>query len=210
MSRVPSNITNVAVLLAVVAGAAYCVHSNHQEDLRLKAAQRLARESAEAVVIAEIKEKISSEDALIDWQKTLAGKEGIRLSPIVSVELQQLWLGGRPILFIGNLKDIALTQDKNYKVLLQYNSRKHRFLGTDIYLEATCSPEQTSALLQLAKDRPLAAGFNADTAIVAKVQEVVRKPGDENDEFWGRGNCLRTLVLGSSLPYDWLDRVQNE
>jgi hypothetical protein len=163
--------------LLVAAGVSYCGYMQYEDHVR-QAAERERSQIEGAEVIRSLEAMADRHGAHISWASALAGSKGHRTSPVMSAELQQLWLASKPILFVGALRDIARQDDGNYEVLLEYPEFgfKQSFSDTGIHLRVVCTPEQTAPLLALAKSRRRPSVF-ADVALVAKVSSVSSQLG---------------------------------
>jgi hypothetical protein len=203
------------LLLGVAAVLAYCGNSQYQDYISKK--ERKARNDIETQAMIESLRRIATtHNAKVAWAKELAGKESVRISPIMSAELQHVWLTGTPILFVGTLRDISQNADGSYQVQLQYDmvSEEYLFLSTEILLNARCAAEQTAPLLKMAKD-PSRLGVLADAAVVGTVSSIssnqVRdSEGEEITQLSGIATCLETMPLTHILPSKWAVQIQGK
>jgi hypothetical protein len=198
----------VALLLAVAAILAYCGNSQYQNHTREKEREAQGKRDTQAMV--ESLHKLAAiHNAKVGWAKELVGEKTVRISPIMSAELQQVWLTATPILFVGTLKDISKNADGSYQVSLEYDSvsEKYLFISSEIYFSARCSAELALPLLKMGRDTSRL-GMFADAAVVGVVSGVDSKQvrdneGNEISQLTGTASCLGTLPLHRILPSNW-------
>ena len=70
-------------------------------------AERAEAKRMEQTIRSSVAEMVSRTNAVDGWDRLLSKGERFRFAPILTVELEKLWLASRPILFIGAIKDIA-------------------------------------------------------------------------------------------------------
>ena len=111
-----------------------------------------------------------------DWVKEIEGrKELLDLTPILTVELEKLWLTDRPTLFIGTIEDIS-TLDQEYYILKLQGIAP---VMVDFELELKCPIQKVNSLL---KEHPdLTRGVTRGVAVIANIDNIktVISPGHE-------------------------------
>ena len=194
--------------LLLVAVLVKCGHSAY-EDHQLKQRHQTEAKNEEERLILSLHELALRTQANVGWAKQLAGGKRYRRSPILTAELQDVWLHKAPILFVGILKDVAKNADGTYRVQLQYGDGYdgHRFMYTQIRLEVQCSAELTAPLLILGRN-PSRRGYFPDAAVVAAVSDVrvedIKVPEEaEEARATAFGNCIATQAFSTRLPREW-------
>jgi hypothetical protein len=201
-------VRSIALLLAVAFALSYCgyaIYMNRVAEASENERTRLERDvAAQSLRAFALKHRADAE-----WPGKLAGKDGRRLSPVMSAELQDLWMTGAPMLLVGNVRDIARDSDGSFRVLVEYSEfgLRHSF-STKIGMNLKCSPEITGPLLDASK-RKIYTSIFPDTAVVAKVDSVTaeRVPatdGDSQVRLLGQGDCVAAMSVSRSLPRDWM------
>ena len=71
-------------------------------------------------------------NAVTNWAELLVGDNKRRVTPVLTAELQRLWLVDRPILVIGNIGDIALNGDGSYQVTVVFDDPRGLLAETTI------------------------------------------------------------------------------
>lgn len=205
---VAKSFKTVAQWLVVAGALAYFGNSQYRDYLS-KRELDAANEREIRAMVESLHRLATTHGATVGWAQKISGKDAVRLSPIMSAELQQVWLTGAPVLFVGALKDISRNEDGSYLVHLQYtaDSSEFVFLSTEIHLKAKCAAEQTLPLLKMARDTSRMAIF-ADSAIVGTISEVSSKQvrdseGADITQLTGTATCLGTQVLAHWLPSNW-------
>lgn len=151
------------------------------DDRAKRDAQRAETHRVEQETKTVVSKMAADSNAVTDWDKRL-GKDGnYRMSPVLTIELEQLWQGDRPILFIGSIKDISSGVGGDYLVLME----RGLFTSDPMFAtELRLSLHAPKALIDpfLAKHPKLFAdsGFNNGVAVVAKVQAI--NTSDERGE----------------------------
>jgi len=197
----------ILLWLAVGAVLAYFVHSQYQSHVKAKQRQVQLQTETDALV-ARLRQLALQHGAETDWASKLESKSRVRLSPIMSVELQDVWVRDVPILFVGTLKDIAKNEDGSYQILAQHDSFSSggHLLFTELFLSARCPAELAIPLLSMAKDAPYT--VFANVAIIGKVrslnsQQVRSSEGDNEVQFTGLSTCLAISQIDRLLPREW-------
>ena len=98
--------------------AAYFVNS-YIENKAKKEAQKAEAERIEKATKTAVDQLAKRTNAVDNWEKDLSKGEQFRLEPILTLELERLWLTHRPILFIGSIKDISTIDQENYRIKIE-------------------------------------------------------------------------------------------
>ncbi len=100
--------------------------------------------------------------------------ERFRFDPILTVELEQLWLQQRPILFVGSIKDIATHDNTRYEISVErgrYSSFDYMF-ETELQLSLLSEKEHIDYFLKNYPDIFKNYGFNNGVAVVARINAI--------------------------------------
>ena len=188
------------LVMVVLVALGYWGYSAWQSSVENRAQESKAKERA-----AQIKEKISSvakkHDAVVDWSSRLAQGERFRMSPILTTELQDLWVTGRPILFIGSISDIARTSTDSMSLFIAYGAldQAHMFLGTDLRIRIQCNRALSEPLLAAARD-PSRMALNSDIAVVAVISSIESSTERDSEGntpriHTGIGQCIDVVQI---------------
>jgi len=82
-------------------------------------AERAEAKRIEQAMKTTVLQMASRSNAVSNWEANLSKGESFRFEPILTVELERLWLQQRPILFVGSIKDIATHDHSQYVVLVE-------------------------------------------------------------------------------------------
>ena len=192
------------VLLAIVliAFVAHFVNSHIQEQAR-RNAERAEAALIEQMTKSTVSEMISRTNSSDDWEEILSQGESFRSAPILTVELERLWLQNRPILFIGTIKDIATYDDAHYSLIIErsiFGSLEHMF-ETELQLSLLADIDQIDRLLHEHPELLEVYGFNNGVAVAAQIEsiETIRYPGEER-RLWetkvGHAELVEMLYTG--------------
>ena len=168
---------------AVNSHLAYKAHMEAKETEK----ERIERDVGTAV--AQLIKRYSA----FDWVKEIKSRKEF-LSPILTVELEELCLTDRPTLFIGTIEDIS-TFDQEYYVI--------KIRGVDTFranyeLALKCAKEKVNTLLEEHPD--LAEGVISGVAVVANIDKIktVIVPGYEGgkeDIRIGEGKSIDMVYI---------------
>lgn len=118
-------ITKLIWILVAVAIGVFFVNKL-LDDRAKRDAQRAETHRVEQETKTVVSKMAADSNAVTDWDKRLGKDENYRMSPVLTIELEQLWQGDRPILFkgdrpilfIGSIKDISSGVGGDYLVLM--------------------------------------------------------------------------------------------
>lgn len=143
----------------------------------IKDAMVAVRYIKEQAIKSSIADMVSRNAALDNWEQRLSNKERYRLEPILTVELEKLWLQSKPILFVGVIKDIVTYNETLYTVTIEksvFSSSEYDF-STDIQLSLLASKHQIDDLLEQNPDLFNGNGFDKIIAVVTQVKNIESK-----------------------------------
>jgi hypothetical protein len=191
-------------LIAVLA-IGYWFYSQWQ-DGRAATEKQIAREARQREVKQSLVEMTNRANAIADWPETLAANKKLRTTQIMTAELQKLWLSGRPILFVGNVQDVAINEDGTYRVTVVYNRVGNQpiMLHNELRVRLTCQESFAIQLMQTVKAAKYPSVW-ADTAVIANIERLdrVTEKGAEDNTVTvlsGIGKCVDAMQLTERLP----------
>ena len=100
-------IRRVIWAMVIVLIAAYFIY-NYLENKSKEERKKAEAKKTEEALKTSVAELVHGTNAIDNWEETLSKGDEIRMAPILTVELEHLWIGDRPILFVGAIKDITL------------------------------------------------------------------------------------------------------
>ena len=189
-------------IVALIAMVAYFVNSHIQEGAR-RDTERAEAERIERQTRLNVSEMIVRTNSSDDWDETLSQGQSFRSVPILTVELERLWLQNRPILFIGAIKDIATHDNARYRLIIErslFSSLEYMF-ETELQLSLLADIDQIDKLLDEYPEIFEDYGFNNGVAVAAQIEsiETVRYAGEEG-QLWearvGHGELVEMLYTG--------------
>lgn len=189
------------ILLGLLIGA-YTINT-YFVNKAANEAKQIESNRKQQVIKDSINELVSSTSAIENWEESLGKGEAYRLEPIMTVELEQLWLQGKPILFIGDIKDIATYDDNFYTLSLErglFSSSDFEF-STELQLSLSAPKQKIDTLLELHPDLFKRSGFDNNIAVVAQVQNIQSKTksgeeGAHQEDKIGVGELIDILYIG--------------
>lgn len=193
----------LVIMTAAVVGYfinSYIVIKSEQE------AKKAEAERVHNATKAAVSQMATQKNAISDWEETLSNGESFRFEPILTIELERLWLQQRPILFIGSIKDIATYDNSQYLVSVErsfYGSLEYMF-GTELQLSLLSEKEYIDSFLknypELFKDY----GFKNAVAVVARINNIKTKTvleadGERVEVKVGVGELVEILYMGDVI-----------
>ena len=203
MKRVSAGI----LIALVLAAGAFKAGSEILTSRRLKAEAARVEAARRAQLQRSLAETISKHNAVTDWQKSLSDQAQSRYH-VYTVEIQHALSrhDGRPIFFLGGVRDVAKRDGKYYAVLDGWTD-----LAFSITFILELQPEQVELLLDDCADPLL--DMYAVVAAIGSVEgtplRLVAHPSDGDDaeisldsegSITARGTCLDLLFIGR----DWV------
>jgi hypothetical protein len=194
----------IVTILIIVAFGGYLVHNYYQTKAREAVHQKAEKEKVAAFkekTKTEIGSMVSRFGAIDNWEEKLLEGDSGGEKRVLTMELEKLWLTGKPILFQGFVRDISSLNPTSYLVLIDHLPRKgfgKLKLGTDLRLSLECPKAMVDSFLsQNAK----ASSRGALVAVIAKVNSIesfsLKTEGGETEEIKrGRGKCLAMSYVG--------------
>jgi hypothetical protein len=188
--------------------AAALVYQCSAESQRLHQTKKQVAEKARSELSASIGKMVKETNAVADWEMILARGKEFRVETVLTLELERLWLQGRPILFYGSIIDIKTQNAESYLLTIRpgMTSLGRPNFATDLELSLVCEKSKVDTFLvshpKLFED----AGFNNEVAVVADIHRIrteqsrpqQEEEGDK-DVRVGDGNCVRLLLIGDAI-----------
>ena len=137
-------------------------------------AERAEAKRIEQTIRSSLAEMVSRTNAVDGWDRLLSKGERFRFEPILTVELEKLWLTNRPILFIGAIKDIATHNESHYTVLIERSllgSFDYMF-NTELQLSLLSPKQRIDSFLKQHPDLFKEYGFNNSIAVIARINAI--------------------------------------
>ncbi len=177
--------------------------NSYTENKAKREAKRAEAEKIEQATKTAVLKMASRTNAVSDWEANLSKGEKFRFEPILTVELERLWLKQRPILFVGAIKDIATYDQSRYVVLVErsiFSSFDYMF-GTELQLSLLSDKDTVDSFLKEYPDLFKDYGFKNGVAVVARINSIrtTYVPGEEGEREEvkiGDGELLDILYTG--------------
>jgi hypothetical protein len=193
------------VLTMVIALIAVYVMYNYLENRAKEERKKAEAKKTEEKIKVSVSEMVKRTNAIDNWEEKLSKGKNIRMAPIMTVELDHLWINDRPILFVGSIKDITSESHDNYIVEIKqtlFNSKY--FFGTELLLNLKCSKTKIDSFLRVHPDIFKNYGLINGVAVIAYIKNIeTRTFLDKEDETRevkiGKGNLIDILYVGNVL-----------
>ena len=130
------------------------------------------------------------------------------MSPVLTAELQRLWVIRRPILFLGSIEDVAINQDDTYQVIVEHDwiGVKNLFLRNNIRVSLRCPEQVATPLIQAVKAKRTPQ-LGADIAIAGVIERIVTtsekdSDGETTTVLTGVGTCINAVYLTERIRWE--------
>lgn len=188
-------------IIVIVLIGGYFVNNYFQNKAKLKR-ERAEAKKIEETIKASVAEMVARTNAIESWEKDLSKGEKFSLNRVLTVDLERKWLTGRPILFVGAIKDIATLDKDNYRIEIKrdlYSSSEYMF-GTELQLVLQCQKQKVDPFLDAHPD--LFKVYKNGVAVVADIDEigtrVISTTDSETEETKiGIGKCVDIVYTGN-------------
>jgi len=191
-----------SIIALLVVGYIINAYLDKQAERRAEIAEE---ERIRNTTIMALNEMVDGRNAVIDWEEKISLGEGYRLKPIMTVELENLWLQKRPIIFVGSISDIATHDEDHYKVIID------RMLGmtdvifdTELQLSLIASKETIDNFLKSHPEVFKFYSFQDNVAVLAYIRSIntIYLIGNENERVTvkiGEGELIDLLYTGDVI-----------
>jgi hypothetical protein len=191
----------IVIALIVVFVGGYLLNSYNEKKAKKDAAEAEVQRIGESTAAA-VAQLVKRTNAVDYWEDNLSNHGGTLLRPILTIELEKLWLTDRPIVFLGTIKDIATKDKENYRVEIERSSFSgDPFPFTELQLSLECPKQRIDSLL---KEHP--ALFDnylqkKGIAVIAAIDEIETKTTVKPEDEWkeikiGKGKCIDIVYAG--------------
>ncbi len=178
--------------------------NNYFENRAREEAKRVAALEKENAIKAAVAKMATSTNAKDDWDEKLSKGEMYRLANILTVELEELWIGDRPILFAGSIDDISTIDENKYRVIISRNifsSLKRHMFSTDLLLDLQCDRAMVDPIIKSHPELFKDLGWNKGVAVVAKINSIrtdyrMDEEGGKREIRIGQGSCVDIVFTG--------------
>jgi len=165
------------VALAIVGYFAVAYNTSMDQgaaDEAKRAELEKVEEAEQETLRASIRQMASRTGAIDNWEQELSGGEAFRSEPILTIELEKLWLQGQPILFMGYIKDIATHDQSNYLVLVErgFFGITSKLLQPGLQLALISKKETIDSFLENYPDTLKPPVFGSVIAVVAQINAI--------------------------------------
>ena len=199
--RIKEGLARYIIAILVAAALGYWAYSSWQDHVESDQ-KRIALDTRHDALKASVMEMASKVNAVTDWAANLASDMKTRESPFLTAELQKHWVIERPILFVGNIADVAINQDGTYQVIVSiwYSALRYR-----IRVALNCPESVATPLIQAVKAEGTPRWPVADIAIVGHIERIITMDSEEGDTMvrvrTGVGRCLNAIYLDEDIGW---------
>jgi hypothetical protein len=187
-------ISLVVLLVVFFVTRAVKSHRSYKTRLQIEKAQK---EQIESNVILAIENLIKQHNAF-EWAKEIEDRsETLSFAPVLTVELEKLWLNNRPTFFIGIVKDVQ-TLDQEYYLLRLQGFGAQPLSHLDYELELKCPRHKVKSLI--GEHPNVINGYKSGVAVVASIEEIKTtmefvNEGENRSLRIGKGKCIDMVYM---------------
>lgn len=152
---------------------------------------------------ASIQQSVIKFNATTDWVAKLNKDDSRYVDiPVLTYDLERVWITEKPILFTGKISDIKIKNQKEYTVVISRDLfvNKTNF-PTDIELAVTASRDEIDSFVKI-HDAIGEYNFDKGVAVIAKINSVTTqylldKDNNKDEVKTGNGKMLDIQFMGS-------------
>lgn len=195
----------ILIISALCLSLAYCIdhyiESERAEERRV-AAQKDRFEKNKSI----IREMVVQHSANYKWYQMFDRSDRLSGRPVMQADLENAWLSGDPIIFLGKIDDYRNFGASNYQVTVKPDIFSYGFWVSDVGLKVDASK---SLIEKFVKDHPEVlsrrlASRDGAVAIIAKVNSIEKSwegAGEDAAEIsYGTGSLVEIRYLEGRLP----------
>jgi hypothetical protein len=194
-------------LLFLVALYGYNTYTENSKKAALVATAE--KEKDEAIEKAALT-LIQKNNANYQWIKELQNRD--ISTPLLTADLQKMWIQKNPIFFIGRIQDISIKNSEEYLLKVKYSGFDSFLIGATLELELICKKELVDDLLSKHKEVIQSFGLGDSILVIADISSVEsskikvessdgdRKALEEKNIKIGIGKCIALEATGVMLP----------
>ena len=197
--RMKSKVIGAAVLLAIGSLVVYlCVHWIISKRAEEAERQRVQHETRDAV-----SQLAASHNAVVDWEERLGKGKSHRSARVLTIELEPLWQGEHPVLFVGCIRDVSSDGVGAYQVVVDRDvfGLSHTFT-TEFRLSLRAPKATIDSFLQQYPDALAENTIANGVAVVARIASISTTDergvdGDRVETKAGHGELLGIVFTGN-------------
>ena len=190
----------IAWITVAAAVVAYFANSHATKKARREVV-RVEEERKNQTTKTAVSQMTLRTNAVSDWEASLSNGKRFRLEPILTIELEKLWLQQRPILFTGPIRDIATRSESEYAVSIDKAPYSRFMFMGDLQLSLHCNKSLIDSLLDDYPDLFKNHGRRNSVAVVAHVNSIssfsiLDEEGYREEIKVGDGELLDIIYIG--------------
>ena len=187
----------VCVVLALTA---WFVKTKVEND-RIRDEKRAEIQKIETEIKADVTILKNATGASLNWANTLSDGKNYRLKPILSIELEKVWLNQPPILFPSSLNDIVTLDEMHYQVTFERGWALEPMLDTKLRLSLKADKKVIDTFMSKNPKLLEDFGFNNNLVVSAKISEIEASQISDNEGVTtevktGIGELVGIVFLG--------------
>jgi hypothetical protein len=132
------------------------------------------------------------------WIKSVNELREKSLNPVYSVDVERLWIIGRPVLFVGGLENVESRTDSDYQLSIS----EWGYLFLKLRLEVTCPKLKVDPILaRIVSDRSNVKNNPGGLGLAAKIERVSSRTSDGEGSMTiltGHGQCVDLRYIGDA------------
>jgi hypothetical protein len=136
--------------------------------------------------------------AQTNWKSLLGSSDFAALNRVYTIDVERVWIGEKPVLFLGILEDVATHDKANYHLFV----RDYDVFFPELRLHIICPKilvDPVLAAVRKDKESILPGGI-AVTARIIRVEHEMFFAGEQtNHIIIGSGQCVDLLHIGDAL-----------
>lgn len=202
----------ILMISALCLSLAYCANQYIQSEKaeeRTDAAKKAQLEKNKSI----IRDLVVQYSANYQWYEMFDRSDMLSGRPVLQADLENSWISGAPIIFLGKIDDYRNFGVGNYQVTVKPNILGYGFWVSDVGLKVDASK---SLIEKFVKDHPEVlsrrlSSRDGAVAIIAKVNSIEKvwegSGEDAAETSYGTGSLVEIRYLEGGLPLTKDDRL---
>lgn len=152
-----------------------------------------------------VAEMVSRTGAIDNWVNQLSKGNIFRADPILTIELEKLWLRNKPILFIGTINDIATHDKTHYKVSIERSFfNNSEIFNTELQLSLLSEKQYIDSFLERNSNLSNNHLFSNGVAVIADLEKIRTayasgEKGERVEVKIADGKLIDVLFIGNTI-----------
>ncbi len=157
-------------------------------------------EAEQQVVRTKINEFQKKTKADASWIRSIDRASNNLFQPIYAVDLENVWLIDKPILFTGRLNNVSTETESDYALSVESSD----VLSPKIRLDISCEKSKVASVITEIKSdvKSIQPSGIVLAASITKIKSVTENLDEDTETvFYGQGKCIDIAYIGDAIDF---------